>query len=66
MSSRPDAMRPRSRPRTERVRPRLRPKPMFLTSLKKNLTQQKHAFANPKNAGIIQHKINTKKLKPGS
>ena len=30
---------------------------------KQNLTQQKHAFTNEKN--VLQHKINTKKLKPG-
>jgi len=30
---------------------------------KLNLTQQKHAFTNHKN--VLQHKINTKKLKPG-
>jgi len=32
---------------------------------KQNLTQQKHAFTNQNKYTVIQHKINTKKLKPG-
>jgi len=32
---------------------------------KLNLMQHKHAFANQKKRNVLQHKINTKKLKPG-
>jgi len=40
------------------------PKPISWLNVEKlNSTQQKHAFANHKNA--LQHKINAKKLKPG-